>query len=152
MSNTPDGSHREFDTVVIGGGISGLAVANALARKGKHVHVVECSSRLGGSVQTDIQDGFLCEAGPNSMLVKSEAVWNHIEKLGLTSDRVEANPISNKRFLVKNGRMAALPQSLLTAVTTPLYSIGEKFRLLAEPFIGTREYPEGAAHERALVL
>jgi len=136
MSTQSDGNHREFDTLVIGGGVSGLAVANAIARKGKHVHVVENSPRLGGSVQSEIRDGFLCEAGPNSMLVKSQAVWDYIEELGLAEDRVEANEISNKRFLVKNGRMAALPQSPLSAVTTPLYSITEKFRLLAEPFIG----------------
>ena len=48
---------------------------------------------------------------------------------------VEANEISNKRFLVKNGRIAAIPQSLMGGITTPLYSLGEKFRLLAEPFI-----------------
>ena len=136
MTMAQEGNPREFDTLVIGGGVSGLAAANAMASKGQHVHVVECSSRLGGSVQTEIREGFLCEAGPNSMLVKSQEVWNYIEDLGLATERVEANEISNKRFLVKNGRMAALPQSLVTAVTTPLYSIGEKFRLLAEPFIG----------------
>ena len=124
------------DAVVIGGGISGLAIAHKLARAGKTVRVIESSDRLGGAVKTELKDGFLCEAGPNSMLVKSEAVWNFIHELGLADSLVEANAIANKRFLVKNGKVVPLPQSPASAVTTPLYSIGEKFRLLAEPFIG----------------
>jgi oxygen-dependent protoporphyrinogen oxidase len=123
------------DTIVIGGGITGLATANALARKGQRVVVLESTDRLGGAVRTEEIDGFLCEAGPNSMLVKSEAVWNFIHDLGLEEERVDANEISNKRFLVKNGRMVPLPASPAGGITTPLYSPLEKLRLLAEPFI-----------------
>ncbi|HSH09908.1 MAG TPA: protoporphyrinogen oxidase, partial [Oceanipulchritudo sp.] len=127
---------QTVDAIVIGGGISGLAIANALARKGKRVHVIERSGRMGGAVKTELKEGFLVEAGPNSMLVKSEDVWNYIHELGLADSLVEANPISNKRFLVKRGQVVPLPMSPAGGVTTPLYSVGEKFRLLAEPFIG----------------
>jgi oxygen-dependent protoporphyrinogen oxidase len=125
----------EVDALVIGGGISGLAIAHTLGRKGQTVHLMEKSSRLGGAVHTELKDGYLCEAGPNSMLVKSEHVWKYIDELGLTESMVEANPISNKRFLVKRGKITPLPQSPLSAVTTPLYNPWEKVRLLAEPFI-----------------
>jgi oxygen-dependent protoporphyrinogen oxidase len=124
------------DTIVIGGGITGLATANALARKGKRVIVLEKAPRLGGAVRTENKDGFLCEAGPNSMLVKSEAVWNYLTGLGLDDERVDANEVSNKRYLIKKGAMVALPMSLGGGVTTPLYNPFEKLRLLAEPFIG----------------
>ncbi|MEX0332672.1 MAG: protoporphyrinogen oxidase [Puniceicoccaceae bacterium] len=134
-SQTSEQATQKVDTIVIGGGISGLAIANALGRKGKRVHLLEKSNRLGGAVKTENKDGYLCEAGPNSFLVKSEKVWNFIGELGLNGSRVDANEISNKRFLVKGGKIVALPQSPMGGVTTPLYSIGEKFRLLAEPFI-----------------
>lgn len=127
---------EKCDAVVIGGGISGLAIAHVLARSGKRVELIESSGRLGGAVKTETKDGFLCEAGPNSMLVKSEAVWKFIHELGLSDSLVEANAIANKRFLVKQGKVVPLPQSPAGGITTPLYSIGEKFRLLAEPFIG----------------
>ncbi|NDV61059.1 protoporphyrinogen oxidase [Puniceicoccales bacterium CK1056] len=136
----PEATHPQpaesFDTIIIGGGITGLATANALAKKGKRVHVIEKSSRLGGAVQTTNMEGFLVEAGPNSMLVKSEAVWNFIHELGLDDERVDANEISNKRYLIKKGGMVPLPMSLVGGVTTPLYNPLEKVRLLAEPFIG----------------
>ncbi len=140
MTNEPDSFVNDYDAIIIGGGISGLATANALTRKGKKVYLIERSSRLGGAVQSEIKEGYLCEAGPNSMLVKSELVWNYLtDDLGLKSTMVMANEISNKRFLVKKGRMVALPQSIMGGVTTPLYSIPEKMRLLLEPFIGRSE-------------
>lgn len=127
---------KALDAVVIGGGITGLAVANRLSRSGKRVHVLEKSSRIGGAVLTESREGFLCEAGPNSMLVKSEAVWEYIRELGLEERRVDANTAANKRYLVKRGRMVALPHSPGSAILTPLYNPLEKLRVLAEPFIG----------------
>lgn len=124
------------DTVVIGGGVTGLAAGRLLAQKGERVHLLEREPRLGGAVRSYREAGYLCEAGPNSMLVKSQAVWDFIESLGLMADLVEANEASNKRFLVKRGRMVSLPQSLLGGVTTPLYNPLEKIRLLKEPFVG----------------
>jgi oxygen-dependent protoporphyrinogen oxidase len=129
-------TRQQAAAVVIGGGITGLATAHALARGGERVIVLEKADRLGGAVLSDMRDGFLCEAGPNSMLVKSQRVWEFIESLGLQDDRVEANALANKRFLVKDGRLVALPQSPAGGITTRLYSPLEKFRLLAEPFIG----------------
>lgn len=124
------------DTIVIGGGVTGLAAGRLLAQKGERVHLIEREPRLGGAVRSYREAGYLCEAGPNSMLVKSQAVWEFIESLGLKADLVEANQASNKRFLVKRGRMVPLPQSLLGGVTTPLYNPLEKLRLLKEPFVG----------------
>ncbi len=135
QSDPPFPSMQTVDAVVIGGGVSGLAIANVLARQGKRVHLIERSKRLGGAVRTIHKEGFLCEAGPNSMLVKSEPVWDYLHELGLGERIVEANPVSNKRFLVKRGKVVPLPMSPMGGVTTPLYSVGEKFRLLQEPFI-----------------
>lgn len=124
-----------YDTLVIGGGVTGLAVGQVLARRGESVCLLERQPRLGGAVITERRDGFLCEAGPNSMLVKSAAVWDFLESLQLGKERVEANPAASKRYLVKRGRMVPLPMSPVSAITTPLYSPLEKLRLLAEPFI-----------------
>lgn len=127
---------KDLDAVIIGGGVTGLTVASALARAGKRVQVLEKAPRLGGAIQSDFKDGFLCEAGPNSMLVKAESVWNFIEELGLADDRQEANTAADKRFLVKDGRMVPLPQSITGGITTPLYNPLQKLRLIGEPFIG----------------
>mgnify|MGYP001814917859 CR=1 FL=1 len=55
---------------VIGAGLSGLGVAWLLDREGVDVTVLERADRVGGAVLTRQTDGFLHEAGPNSMMLK----------------------------------------------------------------------------------
>lgn len=124
-----------IDCVVIGGGLSGLACAYVLGRRGESVVVVEKSERVGGVIRSVRRDGYLCEAGPNSMLVKSPAVWDLLQELGLGESLCVANEQANKRFLVRDGRLLAMPASPWSAVTTPLWRLPAKLRLLAEPFI-----------------
>lgn len=126
---------QEVDAVILGAGVSGLARAHQLHRAGKRVLLVDKANRTGGSVRSLRRQGFLCEEGPNSMLVKSEPVWDWIHQLGLTDSLLEADSASAKRFLIKKGRLVALPRSPWQAVRTPLYSPAAKLRLLAEPFI-----------------
>ncbi len=126
---------KEIDTLVVGAGISGLAHARVRHDAGKQVHILDASDHLGGSVRSFRQEGFLVEEGPNSMLVKSREVWDWLGKLGLGPRIVEANPAASKRYLVKDGRLVAMPSSAWGAVRTPLYSPAAKFRLLAEPLL-----------------
>lgn len=130
--NTSDSSPG---VTVIGAGLSGLAAAWRLARDGAQVTVLERSDRTGGVIHSERKDGFLCEAAPNSMLVKSQSAEDFLMDLGLADEIIDANPVADKRFLVKNGKVVPLPMSLMGGVTTPLYSIRAKLRLLAEPFI-----------------
>ncbi|MGB5542674.1 MAG: protoporphyrinogen oxidase [Gammaproteobacteria bacterium] len=129
---SPAGRQR---VAVIGGGLSGLAAAWRLGHAGADVTLIEQTERTGGVIRSRRQDGFLCEAGPNSMLMKSQLAEDFLGDLGLDEEILDANPIANKRFLVRNGRVLPLPMSLTEGLTTPLYTIGAKFRLLAEPFV-----------------
>jgi len=58
------------DCVVIGGGISGLCIAQALATKhsdvAPNILVTEARGRVGGNITTVERDGYLWEEGPNS--------------------------------------------------------------------------------------
>ena len=53
-------------------------------------------------------DGFLHEAGPNSMLLKSATGEAFLERLGLTGEIVSANPDATRRYLLKNGEVTAV--------------------------------------------
>jgi oxygen-dependent protoporphyrinogen oxidase len=137
----PSGSHPPATAgptprvAVVGAGLSGLGVAWRLGATGAEVTVLEREPRLGGVVRSERHDGFLCEAGPNSMLLKSATAEAFVNEIGLSDEIVEANPVSDKRFLVKGGRVVAMPMSLMGGITTPLYTLGGKLRLVAEPFI-----------------
>lgn len=58
------------DCVIIGGGISGLCIAQALATNhsavAPNVIVTEARDRVGGNIITVERDGYLWEEGPNS--------------------------------------------------------------------------------------
>ena len=55
---------------VIGGGITGLAAARALAEHpgGRGVTLIEAARRLGGKIVTEGAGGFLIEGGPDSFI------------------------------------------------------------------------------------
>ena len=59
---------KKSDVIIIGAGISGLAAAHWINKAGYSVRILEKADRAGGSVQTDNQDGYLIEHGPNSGL------------------------------------------------------------------------------------
>lgn len=54
--------------MVVGGGIGGLCVAQALSTKHRNSNlmVTEARERVGGNITTVERDGYLWEEGPNS--------------------------------------------------------------------------------------
>jgi oxygen-dependent protoporphyrinogen oxidase len=132
---TPGSGAPAHTVAVVGAGLSGLAVAWRLGETGAAVTVLERDQRLGGVIRSERHEGFLCEAGPNSILLKSATAEAFLNEIGLADEIVEANPISDKRYLVKDGRLVAMPMSVVGGIKTPLYTLGGKLRLLAEPFV-----------------
>lgn len=70
-------------TIVIGGGVAGLATAALLAREGHEVRVLERGTRVGGRAGTFDRDGFRWDTGPSWYLMPS--VFDHFFELLGTS-------------------------------------------------------------------
>ncbi|HEY6171092.1 MAG TPA: protoporphyrinogen oxidase [Candidatus Kapabacteria bacterium] len=119
---------------IIGGGISGLVAAYYLQKKGVDVTLFEASDALGGAIRSVHKDGYLAEAGPNTIVESSADVSELIEELGLTSRRVYANSVANKRFIVRDSKPVEVPSSPQTFFLSTLFSLGAKMKLLGEPF------------------
>lgn len=118
-------------TVVVGGGVSGLALALALQRSGFPVTVLEAAAHPGGTARTVERDGFLLETGPNSVLDRDGGVATLATSLGLELKPASAS--AARRFVVLGGRLRALPAAppqLLGSDVLPLFA---KLRLLLEP-------------------
>lgn len=72
-------------TIVIGGGISGLATAALLAREGHQVTLLEQQDQLGGRAGSWEKDGFRFDTGPSWYLMPE--VFDHFYRmLGTTAD------------------------------------------------------------------
>ena len=119
---------------VIGGGVTGLTAATELRRAGIDVSVFESAARPGGVVSAVREDGWLRELGPNSLLEGTSEIAEFIDGLGLGSRRLYASPEAKRRYIVRGGRPVPLPGSPLGFVTTPLFSLRAKLRLLGEPW------------------
>jgi oxygen-dependent protoporphyrinogen oxidase len=131
--------HREKSSkriVVVGAGVTGLTAAWKLRREGHAVSIIERSEHAGGSIRTTRTDGWIVEAGPNTMLVNEQPLLDFFAEIGLEPDLLEASKEANKRYIVRRGTPVAAPMSLGQFLGTPLLSGGAKLRLLCEPFVG----------------
>src|SRR5262245_33912310 len=98
--------------VLVGGGISGLALAYRLEQllPDAEVTVLERGARLGGSIDTVTRDGFTVECGPNGFLDSNPSTRDLCVQLGL-GDRLVAGSESarTRRYLLLEGRLGLLP-------------------------------------------
>lgn len=98
--------------VIIGAGISGLALAFRLKQRLPNVHLtlLESESRPGGKIWTERIDGFLVEHGPNGFLETKPSTKELADDLGLSTDLVSASEASRRnRYLFLDGRLHRLP-------------------------------------------
>jgi oxygen-dependent protoporphyrinogen oxidase len=104
---------------VIGGGISGLATALALAEQAQaagltlRCTVLEASPAWGGKIITHKIGNLITEAGPDSFLSNKPAGLELIAKLGLTEELINTNETGRKAFVYADGRLRELPEGLI---------------------------------------
>jgi len=140
-----------MNVAIIGGGITGLTAALRLRRAGVPVTMYEASNRVGGVIQTTCRDGFMAEHGPNTILETSASVTDLVRDLRLESLRLYSDPAAHNRYVLRDGVPMAVPDSPLGMLTSKLFSIGAKLRLLREPFV-RRAAPEAEESVAEFVL
>ena len=102
--------------VIIGGGISGLAAAHRLAQRSRQssdvleIILLEAKDSFGGVIQTDRQDGFLLEAGPESFISNKPWALDLCRELGLGSSLMETQSVHRRSFLVRQGKLLPIPE------------------------------------------
>lgn len=123
--------------VVVGAGIWGLAFAWRLQQRlpGAALTVLDANARPGGVIDTVARAGFLVEAGPNAFPDNNPATLSLARELGLEGELVAASDdAARNRFLLLDGRLRRLPNSLGSFLTSDLLSWVAKLELLAERF------------------
>lgn len=119
-------------TIVIGAGITGLTTALYLRKAGLPVLVLEGAERAGGQIRTLQEGGYTFETGPNTGSISFPEV---AELFALLPSGYEAaTPAGNCRYIYKKGKLHRLPSGPLSGLTTSLFTLGDKFRLLGEPW------------------
>lgn len=144
---------RAKRVVVVGGGLSGLAVAHrihermGLLRRPVELTLLEARERVGGVIWTDHRDGFIVECGPDSFITNKPWALELCGRLGLKEKLIETDPGRRRSFVVRDGRLTPVPegfvlmapQRLGPLLATPVISWRGKFRMLMDLFLPRRD-------------
>lgn len=133
------------DVLIVGGGIAGLSAAWELLQRGYRPVVLEATSRPGGVIRTESSDGFVIDAGPDSLLVQKPAALSLCREIGL-GDRLFPTLTPRTAFVLRGGRLVPLPEASVLGIptsvrpfmTTPLFSWSGKLRMALEIAIPPR--------------
>ena len=142
--------------LIIGGGISGLAAAHRVLElnPSTRVTILEASSKLGGTIQTEHRDGFLLERGPDSFISEKPHALALAKRLGLESQLIQTNEEFRRSFIVRNGRLRAVPEGfqlmapsrMWPFITSDIFSMAGKARMAADLFL-PRKSTNGTSDE-----
>lgn len=116
---------------IVGGGISGLAVAWHLRRLGVPHVLFEAEDEPGGVMRSRTVEGRVVDLGPQRTRMTSD-VRELVEGTGLEGEVLEADP-SLPLYVYRNGKLRQVPFALEAAVRTDLIGLTGKLRILLEP-------------------
>jgi phytoene dehydrogenase-like protein len=107
----------DFDVVVVGAGLAGLAASVFLARSGRSVLVLEKADRLGGRATTRFEEGFCFNQGPHALYRKGRATAI-LRELGVSF----RGGTPQGGLAVRDGTLHFLPQGPRSLMATGLLS------------------------------
>jgi protoporphyrinogen/coproporphyrinogen III oxidase len=132
---------------IIGGGIAGLSAAfylERVRRNGAQMDwvLLEKSDRLGGVIRSELRDGYVLEAGPDSFLTMKPEGAQFCRDLGIADQLISSNDADRKTYIVVKGRLIPIPDGLEFMVptrvapmaTTALFSWSTKLAMAKEWF------------------
>jgi len=125
----------DTDVLVVGGGISGLAIAISLVHQGVSVELWESSRRPGGKIETDRDScGYVTERAANLVMNFRPEVNRFIEQSNLVAKKSILAPVV-RRYMMQDDKLVAVPTKLAAMINSPIWSPAGRLRLLGEPFI-----------------
>jgi protoporphyrinogen/coproporphyrinogen III oxidase len=93
--------------LVIGAGLSGLAVAARLAKSGRDVLVLEAASRAGGQIETYVEGPLVVELGAEGFVARSHAVPELCRLVGIEGSLIDQ--LTTDTYAVDGDRLVLLP-------------------------------------------
>ncbi|MGB3209821.1 MAG: protoporphyrinogen oxidase [Desulforhopalus sp.] len=126
--------NKNFQTIILGGGLSGLTVAHKLRLQnpGHRFCLLEKGGRTGGVIRTNIDKGYITEIGPHGFLDNCLESKQILAETGLDSECVKAPLIDFVRYVYLNGKLNLIPQTPGKILRAPLIPWHAKMRVLAE--------------------
>lgn len=126
--------NNNYQTLILGGGLSGLTVAHKLKLHAPNHRfcILEKSNRTGGVIKTHRENGFITEIGPHGFLDNCEESKQILQETGLDQEAVKAPLIDFVRYVYLNGKLNLIPQTPRKILMAPLIPWTAKLRVLAD--------------------
>lgn len=136
-----------IDTVIIGGGLSGLTVAHFLQKfkPGASITILEKTPSPGGAISSFQQDGYLAEWGAHGFLDNVDASRELLSDTGLDKEAQKAPLDDFVRYICLNGRLNLIPQNPKKILRSGLVPLSAKLRVLADLWIKPRPEEQSVA-------
>lgn len=122
--------------LVIGGGVTGLSAMYELHKwkianqSDVRLVLAEAASELGGKIRTVKENGFLMEAGADSIVTRKANMMSFIEELGLESEIVYN--ASGRSFIYTDGEIKPIPADAVFGIPTSIESLAKSTLVSAE--------------------
>lgn len=100
--------------------MAGMVAAHRLQQAGADAVLLEKQARLGGIVETTIEEGYLIEGGPDSFVTAKGPVVELATSLGLEAEVIPSNPEAQGSYVWWDGKLHPLPGGLLLMVPSRL--------------------------------
>lgn len=127
---------KEFESIIIGGGITGLTAAYELKKKGGSTALVD-GAAFGGVIRTATKDGFTMERGPNVLVLKP-ALLQLLRELNLVSELAEPKTDRYRQMVFYDGRPVNVPKGLLPFIKSPLLKASSKLKAARALLFGVK--------------
>ena len=137
------------EVVIVGGGIAGLAAAWELQKRGVRSVVLEAAARAGGVVLTERFDGWVIDAGPDSLLVQKPAAVSLCRELGI-AERLHPTLLPRTAYILRDDRLHPImegsafgfPIRVAPLAASTLFSWRGKLRMAMEVIVPRRTSTE----------
>lgn len=129
--------------VVVGAGISGLALAHHLDAHGVDFTLLEASGRAGGVIRSGRVEGHLLEWGPQRARLTRDFTAL-VDELGLR-ERLVLAPPDLPLYVYRAGRLRRVPFSPAALLFGDALSVAGRVRVLAEPLTAGARDDESVA-------
>jgi protoporphyrinogen/coproporphyrinogen III oxidase len=129
--------------VIIGGGISGLALAHHLAERSVPYVLLEADSRVGGVMRSGRVNGHLLEWGPQRGRMTKEFA-DLVDEYGIRDQLILA-PSDLPLYVYRRGKLRKVPFSVREAITSDILPWSAKLRIGLEPFTAAARDDEAVA-------
>jgi phytoene dehydrogenase-like protein len=121
----------QYDAVIIGAGIAGLACAKVVQQSGRSHTILESGNHLGGRIQTDVVDGFQLDHGFQVVQTGYSDIGQYLNLEELQLKKFPAGVVVRL-----NGRFHVIadprhhPRHLLSTLASPIGSISDRMAML----------------------